>query len=430
MGRLTWWAHATRHEFIRDGRGKRRRQVCVQGRQSAKTDFRSSSSSTNHLAVLLLNPALVTLLFLVANLLTPAAAYTSLSEDSLRWIPAAGADFDVHNDAGLLAPILIPRVPDTPGSDKVQQHFVGFFATHLPSWTIEWHNSTSKTPATGDKLVSFRNLIFRRDPPWAGVGDVTRLTLAAHYDSLYRPEGFIGATDSAAPCAMLLHVARSVDEALTKKWEAMETAGDTDGLEEEKGVQILLFDGEEAWVQWTDTDSTYGSRALAESWHGEVHPAMSVYKHPIDSISLFVLLDLLGASDPHIPSYFQTTHWAYQKLAKIEGRMRQLKILESTPQGPFLPEANKESRQFRPGFVLDDHVPFMDRGVNVLHIIPTPFPWFWHRMEDDGEHLDGPTVQDWARLMTAFVAEWMDLEGFVPSLKDKAVYDRSDKTEL
>lgn len=384
---------------------------------------------TNYLSVLLTNPTLVALL-VVASLLTPAVAYTRLSDDSLHRIPAAGADLDHSIASGLLAPILIPRVPDTPGSDKVLQHFVEFFAGQLPSWSIEWHNSTSKTPATGDKLVRFRNLIIRRDPPWAGVGDVARLTLAAHHDSLYRPEGFIGATDSAVPCALLMHVARSVDEALTRKWKAMEAVGDTDGLDEEKGVQILLLDGEEAWVQWTGTDSTYGSRALAKTWGDEVHPAMSVYKHPIDSISLFVLLDLLGASDPHVPSYFPTTHWAYQNLARIEARMRQLRLLESTPRDHFLPEAGKEARHFRPGFVQDDHVPFMDRGVGILHIIPTPFPWVWHRMEDDGEHLDGPTVRDWARLMSAFVAEWMDLEGFVPSLGAEAVYDRSEKTEL
>lgn len=380
------------------------------------------------------------LLFLVASLFTPAVAYTTLSDDSLRRIPAAGAaDFDIHNGAGLLAPLLIPRVPDTPGSDKAQQHFVRFFAEHLPAWTVEWHNSTSRTPATGDRLVSFRNLIFRRDPPWASAGDVARLTLAAHYDSLYRPEGFIGATDSAASCAMLLQAARGVDEALTGKWAAMEAAGDTDGLGgEEKGVQIVLFDGEEAWEQWSDTDSTYGSRALAEAWGGEVHPPASAYRHPIDAISLLVLLDLLGAADPRVPSYFPTTHWAYRNLARVEGRMRRLGLLETTTPAAgggaggarFLPEGDKEVQQFRPGFVLDDHVPFLNRGVSVLHVIPSPFPWFWHKMEDDGEHLDGPTVRDWARLVTAFIAEWMDLEGFVPPLGEKTSYDWSDKSEL
>lgn len=191
-------------------------------------------------------------------------AYTHLSDESLQRIPAAGPDFDIHNSNGLLAPILIPRVPGTPGSRTAQEHFINFFKQHLPKWKIEWQNSTAKTPATGNQDVPFTNLIFQRDPPWAASGDVARLTLVAHYDSLYQPEGFIGATDSAAPCAMLMHVARSIDEALTKKWDAMQASGEGgDGLEEEKGIQILLLDGEEAWVSWSATDSLYGSRYVS-----------------------------------------------------------------------------------------------------------------------------------------------------------------------
>ncbi|PSR94176.1 glutaminyl-peptide cyclotransferase [Coniella lustricola] len=368
------------------------------------------------------------ILLLVICLAAPSLAYRRLSDDSLKRIPSAGADFDIHNAAGLLAPILIPRVPDTPGSEKVQEHFVQFFAKRLPAWSIQMHNSSSKTPATGDKLVNFRNIILRRDPPWASVGGVSRLTLAAHYDTLYRPENFIGAIDSAAPCAMLLHVARSVDEALTKRWAAMEEAGETDGLDEEMGVQILLLDGEEAWVSWTDTDSTYGSRALAEAWETEMHPAGSTYKNNIEAISLFLLLDLLGAENPRIPSYFASTHWAYQHFATIEMRMRKLKLLETKSQEPFLTEADKTSSQFYPGFISDDHVPFLERGVDILHMIPTPFPWFWHKMEDDGEHLDGPTMQDWGKLVTAFVAEWMELEDYIPKIQP--VEDSYEKSEL
>jgi hypothetical protein len=33
-----------------------------------------------------------------------------------------------------------------------------------------------------------------------------------------------------------------------------------EGMGEESGVQILLLDGEEAWVQWSGEDSLYGSR--------------------------------------------------------------------------------------------------------------------------------------------------------------------------
>lgn len=200
--------------------------------------------------------ALTALLFHLA----PSHAYTQLDDAALRAIPSGGDDFDITSGS-LLAPILIPRVPGTEGSAKVQEHFVSFFRDNLPAWAIEWHNSTSKTPVTGDEEIPFRNLIFRRDPPWAKVGDVGRLTLVAHYDSMYKPEGFIGATDSAAPCAILMHVARSIDAALTKKWEAMQASGDHGmGLEEEVGVQIILLDGEEAFDQWSATDSIYGSR--------------------------------------------------------------------------------------------------------------------------------------------------------------------------
>ncbi|GAB1310049.1 Peptide hydrolase [Madurella fahalii] len=353
-------------------------------------------------------------------LLAPGAlAYTPLSDRSfvqhLPTLSSSSPDPDFDPTSGtLLAPILIPRVPATPGHASVQHHFVSFVRHSLhPDWRIEWHNSTSTTPATGDQQVPFANLILRRDPPWMSGedkrGEVARLTLAAHYDSLYRPEGFIGAVDSAVPCAVLLAVLRGVDQGLTRKWEG----GEGDGMEEEKGVQVLLLDGEEAWVQWSETDSLYGSRALAEAWEDTRHEAGSAFSTPLEAISLFVLLDLLGASEPHIPSYFPKTHWAYQNLATIEERLRKLGVLETRPRTNFLTESNKEATHFR-GFVQDDHVPFMQRGVDILHIIPTPFPPVWHTMDDDGAHLDLPTVRDWARIMTAFVAEWMDLEGHLP----------------
>lgn len=155
-------------------------------------------------------------------------------------------------------------------------------------------------------------------------------------------------------------------------------------------------------------------RALAESWEAMRYESGSSFSTQLEAISLFVLLDLLGAADPNIPSYFPTTHWAYRNLAKVEERLRKLGVLETKPRKPFLPESEKEGVQAFRGYVQDDHVPFMRRGVDVLHLIPTPFPAVWHTLDDDGAHLDVPTVRDWARIMTAFVAEWMDLEGHVP----------------
>lgn len=341
-------------------------------------------------------------------LISPVIAYTALSDHFLGLVPSGGADFDIDNGK-LLAPILIPRVAGTPGQIAAQRHFVDFFAKELPKWTMEWFNSTSTTPVTGDKQVPFANIVFKREPPWVQQGQSNLLTLVAHYDSKIYPNGFIGATDSAVPCAILMHVARTLDQYLTQMHDEMNALGEGGTVPMDMGVQILLLDGEEAFKQWTETDSLYGARSLAELWENSVHPAMSFYRNPLDQISMFVLLDLLGSANPTVPSFFQTTHWAYKAMATIEGRMRKLGLLESVPQRPFLPDIDKAATTFYRGLIEDDHKPFMARGVPVLHVIASPFPRVWHTMDDDGAHLDMPTVRDWAKIVTAFALEWLDM---------------------
>jgi len=354
------------------------------------------------------------ILLLLTAALPLATSYTTLSDDSLRSIPDPGDVFDIKSGS-LLSPILIPRVSGSDGSKKVQQHFTDFFTRELPSWDIAYQNSTSKTPATGDDDVPFINMIMTRNPPWASVGEVSYLTLVAHFDSKLTPTDFIGATDSAAPCAMIMHAAKALEQAMTDKWESMQAEGvdEFDQMNGNKGLQVLLLDGEESFVSWTHTDSLYGARSLAEEWEFTAHAAHSTFKTPLQSISLFVLLDLLGAAGPTVPSYFRTTHWAYKAMADVESRLRKAGLFVSGDRGQnFLNEADKkDTDRWSSGMVEDDHLPFMARGVEILHLIPTPFPRVWHTMADDGEHLDIPTVKDWAKLVTAFAAEWMDLEG-------------------
>ena len=52
-----------------------------------------------------------------------------------------------------------------------------------------------------------------------------------------------------------MDVARQVEGFLGRMWA---DEGKGEGVEE--GVQILLLDGEEAFVSWTDSDSLYGAR--------------------------------------------------------------------------------------------------------------------------------------------------------------------------
>lgn len=381
-------------------------------------------------------PVLRTLLSICLGLLLLpfSSAYENVSDETLKALPRPENDFDIH-DGALLSPILRPRVPGTPGSTAVLNHFADFFRTTLPDWNVQFQNSTSKTPVSGNKEVPFVNFIASRDPPWAPAGDVGRLTLVAHYDSKYEPEGFIGAIDSAAPCAIIMHAMRSIDAALTKKWDDMRKKGQRyESLEGQKGIQVFFLDGEEAFKEWTEEDSLYGARSLAEQWDDEVHPAMSVYKTPLTSISLFALLDLLGAKNPTVQSFFETTHWAYQKIAALEGRLRQLNMFKSgDSNGKWFIDGSRDEHGLSGfGGIEDDHLPFLDRGVEILHVIDAAplkgFPSVWHTMDDNGENLDIDTIEDWSLLITAFAAEWMGLEGYMlPSSQNEK---RWDKTEL
>lgn len=221
---------------------------------------RSTAKTVKH-GIMLVARTLLLLqpLVLLSWFASSAFAYTALSDHFLKLVPPGGDDFDIENGK-LLAPILIPRVPGTPGQVAAQEHFVNFFREALPRWSIEWFNSTGKTPVTGDRDIPFQNLLFKREPPWVQEGQSNLLTLVAHYDSKITPTGFIGATDSAVPCAILMHVARSIDRFITQMHDEMSALGEGGTVPMDMGVQILLLDGEEAFLQWTETDSLYGAR--------------------------------------------------------------------------------------------------------------------------------------------------------------------------
>lgn len=88
--------------------------------------------------------------------------------------------------------------------------------------------------------------------------------------------------------------------------------------------QFVFFDGEEAFESWTDDDSLYGSRHLANKWNQKRFPhtledrerCPGDYVSELDRIDVLVLLDLLGAANPHFYSFFYDTNPLYSKLVK------------------------------------------------------------------------------------------------------------------
>ncbi|XP_064557624.1 glutaminyl-peptide cyclotransferase-like protein isoform X2 [Zonotrichia leucophrys gambelii] len=255
----------------------------------------------------------------------------------------------------LLRPLLHERVPGGPGSRAARQHIL----SHLRSLRTRWHLELDTfAAATPRGQVTFSSVVATAAPVGA-----RRLALACHYDTKVlspghgspgdtpghgspghrspghrSPEPFVGATDAAVPCALLLELASALDAHLSARAEQ----------------------------------------------------------------SLLVLLDLLGAPGPAIHSHFPQSHHWFLRLHGIERRLRHLGFLQSPPP-PF----------FRlgpaPGPVEDDHVPFLRRGVPVLHVIPTPFPRVWHTLGDTEDNLHPPTVHDLAKVLLLFVAEFLQL---------------------
>jgi glutaminyl-peptide cyclotransferase len=138
----------------------------------------------------------------------------------------------------------------------------------------------------------------------------------------------------------------------------------------------------------------------------QTNPAGSRYPNALSQISIFVLLDGLGSVNPTIPSYLLLTHWAYKAMASLEERLRKLGLLETSPLSSFLPNSKEGTSKAE---IEDDYVPFMDRGVPILHLLPSPLPPNRHDLDDNGDHLHLPTVRDWAKIMTGFALEWLDM---------------------
>lgn len=159
---------------------------------------------------------------------------------------------DEPNLSELLDNILVPRVVGTSGHTDVRNYIVNTMSGL--GWAVETDKFDAKTPIFG--VLPFENIIATINPHAERF-----LILACHYDSKYfKNMVFLGATDSAVPCAMLINLATVLAGFLKS------TKNNND-----LSLQLVFFDGEEALETWSDTDSIYGAKHLAAKWESEGH---------------------------------------------------------------------------------------------------------------------------------------------------------------
>ncbi|ELU05699.1 hypothetical protein CAPTEDRAFT_97101, partial [Capitella teleta] len=278
--------------------------------------------------------------------------------------------------SSFLNPFLVERTVGSKGHTQVRNHIIGTFTTL--GWKVETDEFTDDTPH-GRK--TFTNIIATLNPSAKKF-----LTLSCHYDSkVFADFKFIAATDSAVPCAMLVDIATTLDFSLkTKK----------DGMYDGESLQMVFFDGEEAFENWTPSDSIYGARHLADKWNNNGR---------LDQMTSFILLDLIGGHQMKFANFFEETSDLYERLRKIEGRVRNANLYAPNGGVSYFSELKSSS------YVEDDHIPFLKRGVPVLHLISHPFPSVWHTQQDNASNLDHAAITNVLRVMKVFLLEYFHL---------------------
>lgn len=162
------------------------------------------------------------------------------------------------------------------------------------------------------------------------------IVVGAHYDTLVKPRGFVGANNGAAGSAVAIESARALSEA----------PAPPGALE----VSFVLFDGEEPAAGLPEESPDFyneglrGSRAYVDAHPGET--------------SSMVLLDYVGNKGLRLPREANSTEELWSRLlvaAETVGAQR----FFSSETGPA---------------IIDDHVPFLRAGVPAIDLIDWSYP--------------------------------------------------------
>ena len=181
------------------------------------------------------------------------------------------------------------------------------------------------------------------------------IVLASHYDTNYslKDTGYVGANDGGSSTGLLLQVASSLRG---KKLNGY-------------SVWLVFFDGEEAIKEWTDVDSVYGSRHLAEKWQAD---------GTLKRIKAFLLADMIGDRDLDVVRDQSSTQWLLDLVGQAAAKFGD--------QSYFF-----QAREA----VGDDHTPFVQRGVPCADIIDFDYGYqnaFWHTPQDTMDKLSAKSL--------------------------------------
>ena len=164
------------------------------------------------------------------------------------------------------------------------------------------------------------------------------IMLASHYDSKYFADfAFLGANDSGSSSALLLELSRILAQHNPVPYS----------------LWFSFFDGEEAFMEWTNLDSLYGSREFVK---------MLQRRSQVTRIAALILVDMIGGKDLTLFRDTNSSNWLNTIIWNEAASMGYEHIFR---------KRGRTSAQ-------DDHMPFAQAGISVVDIIDLNYP-HWHR---------------------------------------------------
>src|ERR1700678_2897940 len=237
-----------------------------------------------------------------------------------------------------------PRPIGSANHKKVEEYIV----SRLKGDTVEDDVFTADTP---EGKFPVRNIIAKFPGARDGI-----IVIASHYDTNYplRNTSYIGANDGASSSALLLDIANQLRG---KK---------LDGY----SIWLVWDDAEEAMKTWSDADSLYGIRHLAQKWQDD---------GTLKKMKAFLLADMIGDADLNIDHDQNSTPWLEEVVYQAATRLGD--------QSHFYARENQVS---------DDHIPFMQRGVPCADLIDFDYGYnnvFWHTPQDTVDKLSPKSLE-------------------------------------
>jgi glutaminyl-peptide cyclotransferase len=290
-----------------------------------------------------------------ANATTPSPNPSGPQPDDNAPPPAVTLGFDGHR-ALLQVQKQLSFGPRPTGSAALKQ-LQDYLKSELTSYGCKYDADDFQvdTPA-GNK--SMENILVKIPGEKPGI-----ILLGTHYDTKIL-DGFVGADDGASSTAVMLELARNLCQKTGNRY----------------AVWIAFFDGEEATkFEWSDADSTYGSRQMA---------ARLAASGDLPKVKAFLLADLVGGKNAHFKKDTASTKWLVDEMWQVaaESGYANIFVNDSTSIGG------------------DDHFSFTKRKVPSVDVIDldinTDVP-YWHTT---GDTLDKISAKSLATTGHVFLA--------------------------